>query len=436
MAIYNSANNSWQGFNKTLFEGVILTDSFGNPVPGANPTGVAVDAFGRARMSQPYTLFDSFHRFQDNGKESTANSATGAIVSHNANAGLIECTLDTTSGSFIKRESSRVFAYQPGKSLQILQTFVMSAPKANLRQRYGYFNEDNGIFIEQVGSEIYFVERSNSTNTLAETRVPKSQWNIDKLDGTGPSNKVLDLTKAQIMFTDIEWLGLGTVRMGFVIDGQLIHCHSFHHANIIQTTYMTTACLPVRTEIENLGTTVSSSTLKVVCTSVISEGGYEIRGKQRCVSMPVTSPRTFTTSGTFYPVISIRLKDLRSDGIVVPTAAEFFGVTNNTSYRWKIIISGVLTSPSWVSIGNDSCVEYDISATGITGGTEVAVGYLNVSSGAGAALSELSNSEFFKFQLERNSFATSDKGYVFSLVATGASNGNQGVGALSWQEIT
>jgi hypothetical protein len=73
------------------------------------------------------------------------------------------------------------------------------------------------MYFEIDDTTAYFVERSLSTGT--ETRVAQEDWNIDKLDGTGVSGITLDITKAQILWMDIEWLGLGTVRIGFVIDG-------------------------------------------------------------------------------------------------------------------------------------------------------------------------------------------------------------------------
>lgn len=424
--------------NVHLYEMNMTADIYGNPIDGSNPQGMAVDAFGRARSSQPLTLFDSFHKYRDNGRINQANSATGATSTHNANAGLIECTLDTTSGSFLYRESSRVFAYQPGKSLQILQTYVMSPHKTNLRQRYGYFSTTNGIFLEQTDAGICWVERSTSGgNGVTENRVYQQDWSQDRLDGTGPSRKTLDLSKAQIQFIDIEWLGLGTVRCGFVIDGKLIHCHSFHHANLINTTYMATACLPVRAEIENVGTTASNSTLKIVCATVISEGGYEIRGRSRSIGIPITTPKDLPTAGTFVPIISIRVKDAYSDAIVIPTDVEFFGVSNNTRYRYKIVAGGTLTGASWQDVNTAaSSVEYDITATAITGGTDLQQGYINIASGAGGSTLNLSGEGLFAYQLERNSFAANNRGVVFSLVATGAANGDDALGSITFQEIT
>lgn len=427
-----------QPHNVHLFEVGMTADIYGNPIDGSNPTGMAVDAFGRARSSQPLTLFDSSHRYRDNGKVNQSNSTSGAVSTHNANAGLIECTLNTTSGSFLNRESSRVFAYQPGKSLQILQTYIMAPHKANLIQRCGYFSTTNGIYLEQDDNGICWVERSSSGGSgVTETRVYQQDWLYDKLNGTGPSRKILNLTKAQIQFIDIEWLGLGSVRCGFIIDGKLIHCHSFHHANIIESTYMATACLPTRLEIRNTGTTASNSTFKEVCASIISEGGYEIRGRSRAVAIPISTPKDLPTAGTFVPIISIRIKDAYSDAIVIPTDVEFFGVSNNTRYRYKLVAGGTLTGASWRDVNTaESSVEYDTAATAITGGRDLQVGYVNIAAGAGGTTINLSGESLFDYQLERNSFLNSDRGVIFSLVATGASNGDDALGAITFQEIT
>ena len=222
-----------------------------------------IDAFGRLRVSNPFTLFDSSHRYSDNGLWATSTSASGAAV-FNTNQGLVDLNVTTASGSEVLRETVKVFSYQPGKSLLVLSTFAMSPAKTNLRQRIGYFGVANGYYLEQNDSTISFVERTSVSGSLVNTPIAKSSWNVDKMDGTGPSGVTLDLTKAQILFMDLEWLGVGTVRIGFVIDGNFCVCHKFQHANIITTTYITTASLPLRYEITNTGLTSGVSTLKQI----------------------------------------------------------------------------------------------------------------------------------------------------------------------------
>ena len=248
MAQYRIDSHNYLPQEKTLFEVVMLADQYGNQVGPANPTGTAVDAFGRARVSMPLTLFDSSHRYRDNGLWVTSNSVNTSVT-FAPNEGVVNLVVGTATSNSVIRETTKVFAYQPGKSLQIFNTFCMSPPQANLIQRVGYYGSNNGIYLEQSNNNIYFVQRSYTSGSVVETRVAQADWNADTLLGavdSSPSQKTLDLTKAQIMFTDIEWLGVGTVRCGFVIDGQIINCHSFHHANILTTTYITTASLPLR----------------------------------------------------------------------------------------------------------------------------------------------------------------------------------------------
>lgn len=433
MAQFRKDTHQYLQDNKTLFEVVMLADQYGNRVGPANPTGTAVDAFGRARVSMPLTLFDSSHRFKDNGLWSTSNTAT-ATYAHNANAGIVTLSLDTTANAEIVRETTKVFSYQPGKSLQVMNTFVFNSPKANLRQRVGYYGAQNGIYLEQDGTNIYWVERSYSTGALVESRVAQANWNTDPLDGTGPSRLTLDLTKAQIQFIDVEWLGLGTVRCGFVINGQLIHTHSFHHANVIQSTYMTTASLPCRYEIKNTGVTASSSAMKQVCTTVISEGGYELRGAQQAIGTPVQTPKNLATAGTYYPIVSLQLKSTNLDAIVILTALSILGINSNPcSVAWRVIRGGTLTSPTWTPGSADGSVEYDTSATGVSGGTTMAQGYIGITNQASQTIDVLKEA-LFKFQLQRNGLTNTPEPLTIAMSAS--VNTVSALASMDWEEIT
>lgn len=436
MAQFRKDRHEYLPDGKTIFEVVMLADQYGSLVGPANPSGVAVDAFGRARVSTPLTLFDSSHRYDDNGLWSTSNTA-GSTYAHNANAGLIELTLPTTTNAEIVRETTKVFSYQPGKSLQSMNTFVFNPAKTNLRQRVGYFGAQNGIYLELDGTTLNFVERSYVGGVVSETRVSQANWNIDTLLGpvdSSPSQITLDISKAQILFIDIEWLGLGTVRCGFVIDGQMIHCHSFHHANKITTTYMTTASLPLRYEIKNTGTTTSSSIMKQVCSTVISEGGYELRGDQRSIGTPVQTPKILTTAGTYYPVVSIQLKSAYLDAVAIVTALSILGINSNPcSVAWRVYRGTTLTSPSWTPGDAASAVEYDTAATGLSGGQVLAQGYIGITNQASQTIDVLKEA-LFKFQLQRNSLTGVPEPITIAMAAS--VNTVNCLASMDWEEIT
>jgi hypothetical protein len=408
-------------------------DMSGTPVP-VSLGGTNLDAFGRLRVSNPLTLFDSSHRYADNNL--WVNSITGtAAATFNANEGLMDLTVGSASGDQIIRETIKVFSYQPGKSLLVMNTFVFGTAKANLRQRAGYYGAANGIYFEREGSTNYMVERSSVTGAPINTRVAQANWNQDRLDGTGPSGLTLDSSKAQILYMDVEWLGLGTVRTGFIIDGVFVPAHNFDHANLITTTYITTASLPLRYEMTNVAATASASTLKQVCSTVISEGGYELRGAQLSAGTPITTPKTLTTAGTVYPIVSFRLKSTRLDGIAILTAISILGVTNNANYQWSVVVNGTTTGGTWVSAGTNSSVEYNITGTSFssTGGRILATGYFQ-GSNQGATSVDILKAALFTTQLERNPFTATP--YEITLACSAASNGDQVLGSLDWEEIS
>jgi hypothetical protein len=392
---------------------------------------VNIDAFGRLRVSNPFTLFDSSHRFTDNGLWSTSTATSGTSV-FNVDQGLVDLNVTAASGSEVIRETTKIFSYQPGKSLLVLNTFVMSAAKTGLRQRVGYYGAANGYYLEQNDSTVSFVERSSVSGALVNTPVTQASWNVDPMNGTGLSGITLDLTKAQILFMDLEWLGVGTVRIGFVIDGNFYVCHKFQHANIISSTYITTASLPLRYEITNTGATSGASTLKQICSTVLSEGGYELTGLQQAVGIPINSPRTLGTAGTFYPVISLRLKTTRLDGIAILSALSAMPITTG-NYNWQLIATGTTTGGTWVSAGTNSSVEYNITGTTFAGGRILASGFFNATN-QGSSQIDLLKEALFKFQLERNGLTATP--FELTLVIASDSASDTVVASLDWEEVS
>jgi hypothetical protein len=418
--IYDTQKEYYRPFKDSDFYG-------GNSV--TNPSN---DAFGRQRVSNPFTLFDSSHRFKDNNLWSTATTGT-ASATFDANEGLVDLEVDNTINSEVVRETTKVFSYQPGKSLLVMNTFVMQSAKTGLRQRVGYYGANNGIYIELANSILYIVKRSSVSGVLVDTRIAQSSWSNDKLDGSGPSGITLDISKAQILWMDIEWLGVGSVRIGFVINGQFVLCHIFYHANLITSTYITSASLPLRYEIKNTAATSGNSTLKQICSTVISEGGFELNGLQQSINIPITSARALATAGTYYPIISIRLKSAFLDGIVIPTAFSMMGTANGINYNWRIIVAGTTSAGTWVSGGSDSSVEYNITGTSFSGGRILASGFLN-SSNQGSPSIDVLREAVFKFQLERNGLTSTPN--ELTLVVTAATNNETIFAAIDWEEVS
>lgn len=383
---------------------------------------VGSDAFARLRVSNPLTLFDSQHRYKTNNKWTTATGG-GASTAYQTNESAINLTVTTASGDYIYRETKRVFPYQPGKSLLINSSFTFASGQTNLRQRVGYFSTQNGVYFEQSGNTSYFVLRSYVTGSVVNTRVAQSEWNSDRLDGNGISALVFNAAKANIFWADVEWLGVGNVRCGFIIDGKPILCHTFKNVNVNTTTYMTTSALPLRQEIENVGVIASGTTAKQICNSVISEGGYSAAGETYVVDRGSTV-LTLATGGTTYPVLSIRLNSSRLDSVVIPS--EINGVvTTNDRCRWSLVLNPTLTGASYSTHSNGT-VDYDTTASGMSGGTVLAAGYIGLQGQI-----NIGGPADFTYQLGRTIGGTSD---VLTLAATPITNNTNVLFAMKWIE--
>lgn len=409
---------------------------------GTQPTvvsfdGAKTDAFGRLRVSNPHTLFESLQRFSL-GTSFVSNTASGGTVSFIAAQSSANLTVTNTIGSFTGRETQYVFTYQPGKSLLIFMTFVMnSISSENLRQRVGYFGSDNGIYLE-LSDQLYFVKRTNVTGTVDSTTfmVPQSQWNVDPMNGNGSSGITLDITKTQIFWTDIEWLGVGSVRCGFVINGALYIAHKFNHANFSNTVYMTTACLPLRYEIQSLTSSgPATSNLTEICCTVISEGGSD--PPKRLYSNVYNFSRTMT-AGTWYPSISIKLSPNRLESICMIKQIELVMTTADVIHwvLWGNVEATNLTSANFVADTRSVNVLIDMSATAMTttGCEQIASGMIAGTNQAnGPTHFELDN---YLSQIGRDSFSRTSKIFTIGLYSVAGSSNQVGAQILlSWNEL-
>lgn len=390
--------------------------------------GFSGDLFGRLKVSDPFTLFDSTHRYEKGDDYSYVVTGTGSTVGYTTSQSTVTLGVGTAADCSVIKESKRVFPYQPGKSLQVLQTFVFNPPKENLVQRVGYASSENGVMLELDGSQVNIIKRTAISGVTTTIRVPQSEWNIDTLDGTGPSGYTLDPSKAQIFFSEYEWLGVGSVRFGFAIDGKFISVHQFNHANNIDSVYMTTASLPVRYEIFNTGITTSSSSMKQICVSVMSNGGYEKKTAKYFVRK--TTPATGI--GTNYvPIVSMRLTPGREDSIILPVEFDGLPLSNNIPYVITLTKNPTLVGPSWVS-SESANVQYDVSASSMSGGQVIGFRY---ASGSNQSSNAVSASEGYNWdlQLGRTLSKSSD---IYTLAIRTITGTGDAVGAIGFYDLT
>jgi hypothetical protein len=269
--------------------------------------------------------------------------------------------------------------------------------------------------------------RSYITGAAVDTRIAQADWNTDKLNGTGNSGFTLDLTKSQIFWADFEWLGVGSVRCGFIINGQTIIAHQFNNANINASVYMTTAILPVRYEIKN--TASASGTLKQICSTVISEGGYEKRVALRVARMTAVNS---SISTSFVPLVSIRLASGRTGAVVIPDGYSVLPTANSTTtFEIVLVKNPTLTGASW-GASSSANVEQDISATSFTGGTIVSSEFALSSNKVGSVSSGAGDYNW-DLQLGATIGGTSD---IYTLAIRTISGTEDAIGLLSFWDLT
>ena len=428
-------------YNRTYFDELLKVlrlyfnqlDQLLGAIVAAQPVNVqffgsALDAFGRARFSQPYTLFDSQNRYAQNGYFDTELTGSGTST-YVANESTVEMETTTASGDKVIAQTKRSFAYQPGKSLLVLSTFVMSAAQEELRMRIGYFNDQNGVFLQRTGSTLSVVRRTYVTGAAIDTVVNQADWNGDKLDGTGDSGFTVDVTKTQIFWQDFEWLGGGSVRCGFVINGQAIICHTFKNANNLTSVYMTTAILPIRYEIENLGAIASAAKLKRISSTVASEGGYERKVALNTSARMTAQNNSISTS--FKPLVSIRLASGRTGAVVLPDGYSVLGSGTNGEFEIVLVRNPTLTGASWVA-SSSANVDYDISATSYTGGDIIRNGYTSSGSQVSGSVDSITDYNW-DLQIGATISGTSD---VYTLAIRTLSGTHSAIGSLSFWDLT
>ena len=396
--------------------------------------GTNTDAFGRLRVSQPYTLFDSQSRYAADNQFDTAVTGTGSTT-FNSNQASVSMAVTGGGVGSVVRQTYRVFPYQPGKGLLVLATFLMdNGTSANLNQKVGYFNTQNGVFFQRTSGINSFVLRTSITGTPSDARaVAQSSWNGDKLDGTGPSGLTLDLTHPQILWMDFEWLGVGSVRCGFIINGAYIVCHTFDTANVYgSTVYMTTAILPVRYEITTT-TSAVAATLTQICSSVVSEGGFEQTSVEYTASMTNLTASSYLNT-SYKPLISIRLASGSTGAVVIPIGVNFLPSTAD-NFQIALVKNATLSTPSWSAVASDSNVEFDIGSTSYTGGTIV---FSEFATGkTGRSILSPSTGYNWDLQLGASIAGVSDTlTLVARTVTTGGAATGGGIGAISFYDLT
>ena len=339
------------------------------------------DAFGKLRVTNPYTLLDiKFPSEITATSEYKKNNMLICTKSNGATATFSssKCVMTTlTSSEYYITQSRKYCIYQPGKSLLFLASGIIdySNNTGTYTARIGYFDDNNGLFFENSSGSLNVVIR----NTISDTSIEQTDWNIDKFDGTGISGLTIDFEKAQLFVIDFEWLSVGLIRFGFYLFGRIYYCHQITNINSLTEPYMLTPNLPIRHEIRLTSGQVS---LTQICSSVISEGGYNPIGRPFSVNNGVSSISTSDTNPT--PLLALRGNSTAASSSnnrynhqnIVPSNIQIFDSSNNKNVFYQILLylAPSTQTATWQSVNNNSIAQYALgSSITISGGTPIVV---------------------------------------------------------------
>lgn len=405
----------------------VLTDVYGVPLFSS----ASFDAFGRLRVSNPEYVFDAQPTYDLHPllfEQITAE--TGAAIAHDATNRCATLTFASTpTGGRAIMQTFEHFRYQPGRSHLALLTSNFEGGATNVTKFAGLSDGTNGVELQLVGSAPQVLLRSGTG--AGDRVVPQALWK-DKLDGTGHSKVTVDRTKTQILVIDLQALYVGRVRLALNIDGALTPFCDINNANRQANPYIQTANLPVRVGMTCTGTV--STTMKFICSSVISEGGQlDPVGYQFAQEGTVTA-----ANGSRTHVLSLRPKttfnSIANRSKFVLETVEVF-VTGSNPIKWELCLGDIITGTTTFSDvdATYSAMEYNVA--GATSGSPAIVlanGYVAAGSSVKIAVSRELR---LRYPITLNAAGAARSLGTLTLLATAYTGTSAVRGSLNWREV-
>lgn len=400
------------------------------------------DAFQRLRTSEIQTIFDSKQIYQDSLSGSQTlfwdTKVTGGSNSVSYNATEAESILSVSETGSVIRQTFQRFNYQPGKSQLCLLTGVIRSTgvfSEDVTSKLGYFDSNNGVFFQYNGSlGSAVVVRKNAVDTV----IGQNNWNIDTMDGSGPSGINLDFSKTQIYIINFEWLGVGSIWWGVNINGINYWVHQENNANIRENVYMRTPNNPIRYEITSASG--GSGSMTSICTSVNTEGGLDSTGLIRTICRQISNPVNANSVGVEYVVLLLRYKDLQASQITLNLISSSLLSTTNDNYMWLIRLLPNLNSVSgafsaWESILNSPVEVNRTDGLTITNDNSLGASGTIIASGYGTSKTSETPSVPIE-NLLRIGFNIDGISQIVCLSVIPITSGMDIYGSLTWREVS
>ncbi len=423
MAQWNKNTQDFLNQERSLFEVFNIADHWGNQTDWRPQ----FSDNNRLKVAPFQTVF--FNTFQY-GKETDVWDerlvGVGATATFNASSSNVILEVGSAAGSSVVRQTKNVMRYIPGRPATLAFSVRLDTPQVGIRRRFGLFNETDGAYFEDDGGTYSYVIRSSASGITTETRVTRDNWNGEKFDGNGYTGVTADATKQQMISINYEWYGAGGVTFNWLMKNETIPSHTFENSNVNDLVWCRSPFLPIRMEIENVTGVAGTHYLYQGSNSLIQEGEPEKLGILESIANPITGT-TMAAANTFYPVVSLRLKVDQLAAVALIRSLQA-ATNDNTNVYWRLVENPTLTGANWTDDPDpNSFMQYDTSATDITGGNIILSGFTIA---GGSALTNVD--EKAQLQIGRSGIGTISD--IYTLACASPNTNKKALAVLNWIE--
>jgi len=310
-------------------------------------------------------------------------------IKYNPSANSAQLTLNSNEGGFQRARiaSKKRYRYQPGRIVRASLAVRMSVDSTpiSVKRMWGVGDTNDGFFLEcsgdGQGDRLQIVYRTSAGNGLRhETKIPRSQWTGDRVDGKGKSKQSLDLSQTFMTLIEWGWYGASDVRFYFflvdknedlptsitqiprarwILAHELILADTQKRNDLREddgagtgalrsydVPSLSSPSLPIWVEITNSGNMARSEYIERYGASLIVDGGEEQKAK-------IT-----TVDGSFGKAIDPVVGGLYGGGgqsvLTIRNKARFLNQSNET------VENLLVTSPLMLNVGASDLVELEI----------------------------------------------------------------------------
>lgn len=333
-----------------------------------------LDGFGRLRVSSGTTLGDYVFAYDALPNDFSTKLVGNATVGHDEDRHCLVLTCpsgapgatfeDTTNVDTVAHTTNTYHHYFPGFSHTAIMTVALANTSVTgCTRNWGYFDSKNGYMFrnDDDSGKLKLVVRSNASGSVVETVIEATDFNGDKVDGTGESQMNLRLQDDNIYWIDVQWLGAGRVRFGTYHRGQRVVIHEHYHEGDTLNAgkpSAQTGSLPICYAMTNTVNQTSDVKILAWCAAVHTEHEVDIN--------TIGRPRLDTITKTFNPTSLENGQNYELIGSFSPVKTIKAG--SGGSANRSLYLPNYLEAFAYHADGTEAWVEVEVYLDPIIGG--------------------------------------------------------------------